>query len=319
MDQLLTISQTGFAEAVIHGLSQTHKTLPARFFYDRRGSELFEAITRLPEYYPTRTERALLEAHGADIARLTRGSDTLVEFGSGSSAKTRLLLDAMRPRRYIPIDISGDYLGDAARSVADDYPATEVIPLAADFTGPVRLPPAAEDRPFTGFFPGSTIGNFAPAAAVDLLRSFRSTLGPGARLIVGFDLRKNPRIVEAAYDDAAGVTAAFNLNLLQRINRELDGTIDVAQFEHRAEWNDLHGRIEMHLVAQCDLAFDAAGRRFAMAAGETIHTENSYKYRTEEARLLGRASGWQPMACWADAEALFSVHLWFAQDEAIDP
>lgn len=319
MSDLLTRERTEFAEAVIAGLSQRQKVVPARYFYDRRGSELFEAITHLPEYYPTRVEAALLQAHAADIERLVGDSRTVVEFGSGSSTKTPLLLRAVRPETYVPIDISGDFLADAALALAEAHPDFRVIPLTGDFVRPLRLPEAAARGPILGFFSGSTIGNFAPAAAVDLLRSFAVTLGARARLVIGIDTRKNPRLIETAYDDSAGVTAAFNLNLLDRINRELDGSIDVEAFEHRAEWNDLHGRIEMHLVAQEDVAFRVAGKTFSMRAGETIHTENSYKYRPDEAKLLARASGWEPMALWTDSEGLFSLHVWARADGNMAP
>lgn len=319
LSDVLTKERCAFADAVIAGLSQRQKVIPARYFYDRRGSELFEAITRLPEYYPTRVETALLRQHAPDIARFAGDVRTVVEFGSGSSTKTPLVLRAIGAAHYVPIDISGDFLTDAARAVAEANPGLEVVPVTGDFARPLQLPAAVGRGPVLGFFPGSTIGNFAPHAAVDLLRSFAATLGPGARLVIGIDTRKNPRLIEAAYDDAAGVTAAFNLNLLHRINRELDGSIDVDGFEHRAEWNDLHGRIEMHLVAQENMAFTAAGRPFTMRAGETIHTENSYKYRPEEAKLLARASGWEPMAAWTDADGLFSLHVWARADEGMTP
>lgn len=310
---------SAFARDVVAGLSQTRKVIPARYFYDRRGSELFEAITELPEYYPTRTEIGLLETHGADIARLTGKRRVVVEFGSGSSTKTPLLLAEVDAAAYVPIDISADFLRDAAAALAARHPGLDVLPLAGDFTRPLALPAAVRGQPMIGFFPGSTIGNLDHAAAVDLLRAFRATLGADARLVIGIDRRKNPRLLEAAYDDAAGVTAAFNLNLLHRLNRELDGDVPVDAFEHRAVWNDAVGRIEMHLVAQRDLAFTVAGRRFAMTAGETIHTENSHKYTVEEARLLARASGWEPLAAWSDARELFSLHVWTAPADHMQP
>ena len=317
MDQLLMEAAGDFAEAVVEGLSQRQKTIPARFFYDRRGSELFEAITRLPEYYPTRTEAALLKARAGEIARLAGAGRPVVEFGAGSAAKTPLLLAAVQPTAYVPIDISGDFLTASTAALARAHPQIRVQPVVGDFTRPLALPNLA--RPLTGFFPGSTIGNMAHAGAVDLLRSFRATLGAGARLVIGIDRRKNPRLLEAAYDDDAGVTAAFNLNLLHRINRELDGDVPVDAFEHRAWWHDGLGRIEMHLVATRDLRFRAAGRSFAMCEGETIHTENSYKYTPEEARLLARASGWEPMAMWTDADQLFGLHVWAAAEGRMEP
>ncbi len=310
MSQLMN-ALDDFGLAVVDGLRQSPKTIAARFFYDQRGSELFEEITRLPEYYPTRTETALLRAHADDIARLTGQGGAVVEFGSGSSAKTPILLRAIRPTAYLPIDISADFLDLSAEALAAAHPDIEVFPIAGDFTDPIRLPDDV-DGPFVGFFPGSTIGNFAPQAAVDLLRSFRATLGSGATLVIGIDTRKNPRLLEAAYDDAAGVTAAFNRNLLHRMNRELDGSIDVDAFEHRVAWHDGLGRIEMHLEAREDTEFRVAGQRFAMRKGETIHTENSYKYTPEETRLLARASGWEPLAMWTDADAMFSLHVWHA-------
>lgn len=316
---MTVIAATEFARAVVAGLSQTPRVIPARFFYDRRGSELFEAITSLPEYYPTRTEIGLLEKHGRDIARLTGPGRVVVEFGSGSSVKTPLLLREVAPAAYVPVDISADFLGDAAAALAAAHPGLDVLPVAADFTRSFPLPPRVAGKPMLGFFPGSTIGNLNQSGAVDLLSAFRETLGADARLVIGIDTRKNPRLLETAYDDAAGVTAAFNLNLLHRINRELGGTVPVDAFDHRAVWNDALGRIEMHLVATRDLSFVAAGRSFAMAAGETIHTENSYKYTLDEARLLARASGWEPLATWLDEAQLFSLHVWSAARMLIEP
>jgi len=299
-------------------LSQRQKIIPARYFYDRIGSELFEEITRVPEYYPTRTEIGLLSAHAGDIARLTGTGKTVVEFGSGSSTKTPLLLGAVGPDAYVPIDISGHFFELSAQAFAQEHPHIAVHPIAADFTHPVRLP-AGTRGPLIGFFPGSTIGNFAPAAAVDLLRSFRDTLGAGAKLVIGIDILKNVRLLEAAYDDAAGVTAQFNLNVLARINRELDGTIPLDSFAHRAVWHDGRGRIEMHLEALQDLEFRAAGQSFSMRRDETIHTENSYKYSPEAIRLLARASGWEPMAAWFDPDRLFSIHVWTADEDRMEP
>ncbi len=317
MDDLLLERTDDFFVSVVSGLAQQQKTIPARFFYDRRGSELFEEITRLPEYYPTRTEIALLKAYSADIANFTRHSRTVVEFGSGSSAKTPLLLAAVRPQAYVPIDISSEFLEHSASALAAAHPGLEVIPVAGDFTQPLDLPPLPQ--PLTGFFPGSTIGNFHPAAAIDLLRSFRETLGDDACLVIGLDTRKNQRLLETAYDDSEGVTAEFNLNLLHRINRELDGTIPVDAFEHRAVWHDGKGRIEMHLLVTQDVSFSVRGQMFAMREGETIHTENSYKYSMEQAQVMARASGWEPMMHWVDRDGLFSLHLWRAAEETQEP
>jgi len=317
MAELMIDVRSEFAQAVLEGLSQDRKVIPARYFYDRRGSELFEEITQLPEYYPTRTEIALLQAHGPDLARLAGRGRSLVDFGAGSTAKTPLVLQALAAPVYVPIDISGDFLRQSAAALAAEYPHVDIRPVVGDFTGPLVLPRLA--GPLTGFFPGSTIGNFDHRAAMDLLRSFRCTLGADARLIIGIDTRKNAGLLEAAYDDAQGVTAAFNLNLLHRINRELDADVPVEAFEHRARWNDRLGRIEMHLQASRDICFWIAGERFSMDEGETIHTENSYKYTAEETRLLARASGWEPMAMWTDAAGLFGLHVWAAGQEGMQP
>ena len=317
MTELAADVMSDFGEAVVAGLSQAQKTIPARYFYDVRGSELFEEITKLPEYYPTRTETFLLRHHEADLGRLAGRGRPVVEFGAGSAAKTPLLLNATGAQTYVPIDISGEFLDSTVASLAVARPELRIEPIAGDFTKPLQLP--AMRGALTGFFPGSTIGNFDHRSAVDLLRSFRETLGADARLVIGLDTRKNVRLLEAAYDDAAGVTAEFNLNLLQRINRELGGTIPVNAFEHRAIWHDGLGRIEMHLVAARDVTFSAAGECFSMRAGETIHTENSYKYTLEEARLLARASGWEPVAVWTDPDGLFGLHVWAAASDGPQP
>lgn len=309
--------ESDFAKAVLAGLSQTRKVIPARYFYDMRGSELFEEITELPEYYPTRTEIALLRAHADDLGRLAGHGRPVIEFGAGSATKTPLLLDALRTTTYVPIDISGDFLEEAMAELAAERPALRIVPVAGDFTQALALPHL--DGPLIGFFPGSTIGNFDHASAVDLLRSFRQTLGEGARLVIGIDRKKDARLLETAYDDAAGVTAEFNLNLLHRINRELDGTIPIDAFTHRAVWQDSIGRIEMHLVARREVFFTVLGQRFAMNAGETIHTENSHKYSLEEARLLARASGWDPLAFWTDPDSLFGLHVWGAASGQCQP
>jgi dimethylhistidine N-methyltransferase len=312
-----------FAAAVRSGLAQPQKVIPARFFYDHAGSELFEAITGLPEYYPTRTEIGILTANAPAIAAAVGPGRAVIEFGSGSSAKTPLLLRAIAPAAYVPVDISAAFLQLAAAGLAADFPGLPVVPVAADFTNPFRVPASVAGLPRLGFFPGSTLGNLAPMAAIDLLRGFATTLGAESWLVIGLDLAPGPTksqaMLEAAYDDAQGVTAAFDLNLLHRINRELGGTLDVAGFAHRALWNADLGRIEMHLVARRDMAFSAAGQDFTIAAGETIHTENSYKWTLPETRLLARASGWQPVAAWTDPEARFSLHLWQRDQGIMQP
>ncbi len=299
-----------FSEAIRRGLSQKQKIIPARYFYDQRGSELFEKITRLPEYYPTRTEVSLLKAHSGEIARIVGENRVVVEFGSGSSMKTPIFVEALDAAAYVPIDISADFLFAAARDLAEALPGLDVLPVAGDFTKEIALPSAVAGMSMIGFFPGSTIGNLTPAAAIDMLRSFRAILGQDPWLAIGIDLKKNIHTLEAAYEDADGVTAAFNLNLLARINRELGGNIDLDAFEHRAKWNADEGRIEMHLVVRHGTDFEIAGEHYAMRAGETIHTENSYKYSLSETDFLARAANWQPVRHWVDDAALFSLHLW---------
>jgi dimethylhistidine N-methyltransferase len=298
-----------FRTDVLAGLATTPKAIPARWFYDRRGSELFEAITDLPEYYPTRTERGLLERHAPEVARLAGTGRAVVEFGSGSSAKTPLLLAAVDPSAYVPIDISGDFLRESAAALGQRFPGLPVHPVEADFTRPIRLPTTIGAAPRLGFFPGSTIGNLTAAAAVDLLRAMAGTLGEGAMLLIGMDRVKGEEVLVPAYDDAQGVTAAFNLNLLYRINRELDADVPVDFFRHVARWNDMDSRIEMHLEATRDLSFTVEGQRFTMAAGETIHTENSHKYGPRGARLLLAAGGWSPIAEWTDPARRFAILL----------
>ena len=300
---------TAFREDVLAGLSQRHKAIPARWFYDETGSQLFEDITQLPQYYPTRAEAAILERHGADFAAAIGPARAVVEFGSGSSTKTPLLLRAIQPAAYVPIDISGAFLRPSAATLAAAFPGLPVFPVEADFTKPVALPRQVADLPKLGFFPGSTIGNLVPPSAVDLLRSMRRTLGEGTMLLIGMDRLKDEATLLAAYDDPAGVTAAFNLNLIDRINRELEGDIPRGAFIHRARWNEPLGRIEMHLEALRDGCFTVAGQRFTIAAGETIHTENSHKYDLHSATMLLLAAGWTPRAWHTDSAKQFYVAL----------
>jgi L-histidine Nalpha-methyltransferase len=298
-----------FRHDVLAGLAAPIRAVPARWLYDRRGSELFEAITRLPEYYLTRTERALLERHSPNVAAIVGPGNAVIEFGSGASTKTPILLRAIEAAAYVPIDISGDFLRDSAASLRSEFPRLAVHPVEADFMGPIELPAAVEGLPKLGFFPGSTIGNLVPRTAVDLLRAMKQTLGVGAWLVIGMDRIKDVALLERAYDDSAGVTAEFNLNLLHRINRELGGTIPVEAFRHRAPWNDAMGRIEMHLEAVRDVDFSVDGVGFAMRAGETIHTENSHKYGLRDSRLLLRAAGWGVVEQWTDPDEKFAMIL----------
>lgn len=308
-----------FRADVLAGLTRRPRAIPARWFYDRRGSELFEQITELPEYYPTRTEVSILETIGPELAKQVPFGAAVVEFGSGSSTKTPLLLDAIRPAAYVPIDISGDFLRHSAKALSGRFPQLLTIPVEADFTRPLALPAEVADLRKVGFFPGSTIGNLTPLMATDLLRAMRASLGEGALLLIGMDRIKREDVLVPAYDDAAGVTAAFNLNLLERINRELGGTIPVDAFAHEARWNDDRARIEMHLVAQRAVDFSVDGRPFSIAAGESIHTENSHKYGPRDARILLRAGGWTPIAEWTDPDTRFAVILAEAQAERPAP
>lgn len=300
---------TAFRADVLAGLAEAHKAVPARWFYDDAGSRLFEDITRLPEYYLTRAETEILQTRAAEIADLIGPGRAVVEFGSGSSLKTPLLLSAIAPSAYVPLDIAGDFLRAAAADLAAKFPGLPVWPVEADFMRRVELPAEVEGLPKLGFFPGSTIGNLIACTATDLLRSMRETLGTGALLLIGMDLVKDEGVLLAAYDDAAGVTARFNRNLLCRINRELDGDIPVDAFAHEARWNDPFARIEMHLVAQRDVAFTVSGQRFAMQAGDTIHTENSHKFTKRSGQMLLAAGGWEPCARWTDRESRVSLVL----------
>ncbi len=298
-----------FRRDVLDGLRQAQKAVPARWFYDERGSQLFEEITRLPEYYPTRAETQILSGNGADFAKLIGAGRAVVEFGSGSSVKTPLLLGAIDPCAYVPLDISGEFLRAAAAELSAKFPGLPVHPVEADFTRPVTLPDDVAGSPKLGFFPGSTIGNMVVRTAVDLLRSMRETLGDEALLLIGMDLIKDKQVLRAAYDDAAGVTAQFNLNLIARINRELAGTIPQAAFAHRARWNDIYARIEMHLEALEDVDFTVAGTSFTMRKGETIHTENSHKFDARSAHTLLLAGRWTPIRRWHDTDHRFALIL----------
>jgi L-histidine Nalpha-methyltransferase len=299
---------SAFAHDVIEGLSQQAKRLSPKYFYDAAGSELFEQITRLPEYYPTRTELAILAERGADIQATLPKHAALVEFGAGSTTKVRLLLNSCQFGAYVPVDISGEFLNAQARGLREDFPTLYVYPVTADFTAPFALPEVIKALPKVGFFPGSTLGNFEPHEACGFLRSARDILGKGAQMLIGVDLEKDERRLYAAYNDAAGVTARFDLNVLVRINRELGGNFDVSAFTHRAIYNRERHRIEMHLISRSHQTVRVLGRSFSFRTGETIHTENSYKYSLDRFTALARGSGWTPRAAWTDADKLFSVH-----------
>jgi dimethylhistidine N-methyltransferase len=298
-----------FADDVIAGLAAQPKRIPPKYFYDDEGSRLFEVITQLPEYYPTRSELEILSAHAADIAAFIPQNAILVEFGSGSCRKVRLLLDAApHLRAYVPVDISSGFLDGQAAMLRRDYRGLAVAPVAADFTQNFALPQHLQAGPCVGFFPGSTIGNFEPHEATDFLRHAAAMLGPGASFIVGADLVKAPDVLNAAYNDAAGVTRQFNLNLLARINRELDADFDLDRFDHCAFYDGTRRRIEMHLVSLAAQTVSVAGFQVPFRAGETIHTENSYKFTPESFATLARRAGWMVRAMWTDAERRFAVY-----------
>jgi dimethylhistidine N-methyltransferase len=299
-----------FRADVLRGLGAPAKELPCKYFYDEAGSALFERITELEEYYPTRTELAIMRRHVAEMAGLLGPRCLLVEYGSGSSTKTRLLLDRLiEPAGYVPIDVSGEHLLRSARAIADAYPSLDVLPLCADFTRREEIP-ALRSRPARRvvYFPGSTIGNFTPEASVVLLRGTAALCGRGGGLLLGADMQKARRVLEDAYNDRLGVTAAFNLNLLVRINRELGADFAVDQFHHRAFYNTAEGRIEMHLVSRRAQRVRVAGAEFAFAAGESVRTEYSYKYRLRDLHELAAAAGFEVERFWTDEREYFSVH-----------
>lgn len=302
-----SLAPGGFGADLLAALGQRPRSISPKYFYDAPGSALFDAICELPEYYPTRTELGILQAHVADMADCIGPGAELIEFGAGSLTKVRWLLDALEsPAAFLPIDISGDHLMAAARALQHDHPTLRVFPLVADYTQPFHLPPVALGRR-VGFFPGSTLGNFTPAQALDFLRmAARQLVGGG--LLLGVDLIKSPEVLHAAYNDAAGVTAAFNLNLLHRANRELGADFAVDQFAHSAFYNAPLRRIEMHLMSRCRQSVTLAGRTFEFAAGETLHTENSHKFTVDGLRDLARQAGFTPGPVWTDPAQWFSLH-----------
>jgi dimethylhistidine N-methyltransferase len=306
----LAPGEDSFRDAVLAGLSSTPKSLPCKFFYDARGSVLFEAICDVPEYYLTRTELGILETFAPTIAARVGPNCQLIELGSGASRKVRLLLGALEaPRAYVPVDISRDFLREAAAGIAADFPDLDVVAVCADYTRPFDLPkipgPAGKN---VGFFPGSTIGNFEPEAVVAFLSHCGRLLGPGAEMLIGVDVKKDKGILDAAYNDAEGLNAAFNLNLLHRIRKELDSDIAIDDFEHVAFYNPDEGRVELYIRSLKNQSATIAGRRFSFAAGEMMHTENSYKYAIPEFRALAACAGFRALDTWTDADGRFSVH-----------
>jgi dimethylhistidine N-methyltransferase len=297
-----------FAKDAVQGLSQQPKRLSPKYFYDEIGSHLFEQITLLPEYYPTRTELCILRDRGAEIAASIPEGAALVEFGAGATTKIRLLLEACKFGAYVPVDISGDFLKEQAKALDEDNPQLKVHAVVADFTTAFPLPDEVRSMPKVGFFPGSTIGNFDPTDAEAFLRRARGILGSGATMIVGVDLEKDEDMLRAAYNDAAGVTAEFNLNVLARMNRELGANFDPATFDHTALYNHHLHRIEMHLISRKAHAVRMLGRTFSFSADESIHTESSYKYSIARFQELARRAGWTPDKVWTDERDMFSVH-----------
>jgi dimethylhistidine N-methyltransferase len=303
-----------FRDDVLAGLALPQKSIPPKYFYDERGSQLFEAICELPEYYPTRTEMAIMRQHVDEIARLLGPDVQLIEFGSGSGVKTRLLVDRLEPSLYVPIEISPAALRQASGALALLYPWLNISAVVADFSRPLRLPEfvGMPVRRKAAYFPGSTIGNFTPEEALGFLAGVREMVGPGGMLVIGVDLKKDKRVLDAAYDDSRGVTAEFNLNLLHRINRELDGDFQVKRFRHQAFYDPAKGRIEMHLESLFSQFAHVAGRRFDFRTGETIHTEISCKYSVEEFQALAARARFHAEKVWTDPASLFAVHLMIA-------
>lgn len=294
---------------IIAGLRASPRTLPPKYFYDERGSQLFDQITELPEYYPTRTEIGIMQASLRDIVAKVGRQASLIEFGSGSSMKTRILLDNLQDlAAYVPVEISRDHLLATVEQLARDYPHIEMLPVFADFTRPFDLPqPKIMPVRNIVYFPGSTIGNFSPSAAVDLMRVMAAEAKVGGGLLIGVDLKKDHAILEAAYNDSQGVTAAFNLNILTRLNSEMNANFVLDNFRHKAIYNSVEGRIEMHLFSRVDQRFEVAGETFSIAAGESIRTENSYKFTDKEFAALAAEAGFEVDAVWVDDQNLFSV------------
>ncbi len=312
--QALIHLHQGVVDEAIAGLRQPQKSLPPKLFYDEEGCRLFRRITDLPEYYLTRTERALLESVAPVVAARMPTDSLLVEYGASDESKAEFLLRERGPddpvfSAYMPIDVAAEDLGRTRARLARSHPDLHVHTLAADFLRPVTLPRIFSGTPRLGFFPGSTIGNLEPMLAEHFLAQVRETLGDGARLLIGVDLRKDPAVLVPAYDDAAGVTAAFNLNLLARLNREVGSNFDLAAFNHHVLWNDTESRIEMHLVSNRDQHVSVAGHSIRFSAGETIHTENSYKHTEKDFLALADRAGWVSEDIWKDPAGLFSIHL----------
>lgn len=309
-------TQADFKREVLAALRIRPRSIPPKFFYDEQGSKLFDAITETTEYYVTRAEIEILQTRASEIAHVVGSGGLLLEPGGGSCAKVRILLEGLEPCAYVPMDISRNHLRMAAEEVAADFPWLEVHAAHTDFTRRMEVPPSAPEGPRVAFFPGSSIGNFDPEHAVDFIGAVADLVGPGGHFLIGVDLRKEKALLDAAYNDSKGITAAFNLNLLQRMNRELDADFDLASWRHKAGYNDAEGRVEMHLLSTRKQRVSVAGEAFDFEAGETIHTENSYKYGLDEFEGLARRAGMETVGVWTDQRGLFSVHL--LQNTAIE-
>jgi len=304
----LAPSSDRFLEDVLEGLSRRQKQIPAKYFYDEAGARLFETICELPEYYVTRTETAMMKAYARQMASALGERCALIEYGSGASTKTRFLIEAAKPVLYMPIDISREALVNAAQALLRDYPWLTVWAVHADYSLACELPHLPwVNRPVV-YFPGSTIGNFTPEEALAFLQDARTVAGRSGAMLIGVDLKKSKPILDRAYDDVQGVTAAFNLNLLKRINRELQADFDLERFRHLAFYNEAESRVEMHLVSRTNQRVTVAARSFEFREGETIHTENSYKYSVPELRALAAKAVFQPVQCCTDDAGLFSIH-----------
>jgi L-histidine Nalpha-methyltransferase len=317
----LAPSEDNFRDSVLTGLSGEPKALPCKFFYDTHGAELFEKITRVPEYYLTRTEIAILEARAGEIAAYAGPHARMIELGSGALRKVRILLAALdAPAAYVPVDISREQLRAAGARLAEDFPDLPVVAVCADYTKPFQLPPLpGPPGKRVGFFPGSTIGNFEPEGVVAFLKNCAALLGPGGEIVIGADMKKDPAILDAAYNDKAGTNAAFNLNLLERINRELDGDLAVDRFAHVAFYSEANGRVELYVKSLADQTAHIAGRRFDFRRDEMIHTENSYKYAVPEFRALAARAGFRPVDTWTDRGELFAVYYFRRDGSGIAP
>ncbi len=314
MDELVTFydhspKELSLYEAVVKGLSKPRKMIPPKFFYDDHGSKLFDAICEQPEYYLPVAERILLNRCASELASLAGTGRVVIEPGAGSLKKIRLLLDALQPSAYVPMDISFDYLQESAQHLADAFPWLPIHAACVDFTHSMPIPVHVPDGPRLAFFPGSSLGNFHPHEARDFLTIIKNTVGHDGMLLIGVDTKKPVSILDAAYNDAAGLTAEFNLNLLRRIQRELDADCDLDGFNHCAFYNEEEGRIEMHLVSEHSQELRINGHRFKFESGESVHTECSYKYAPEEFITLAAEAGFAPVKRWLADDCLFGVYL----------